>query len=184
MQKFTLQLFDDNHAYMITDTTTPPWGRRQQRNEKNGEEYDVKHDLDKLLGLGQFSQWNPIVNRFTVQIEPILRVFEVALSAYRSIYNIFTWRDPFLSFWVSICCIMTIAVLLLFPWRTVFFAVGVVALGPQNWIMRLFREFMWSNDSQVRPGRLLRAFRELLKSDEGDKDEEEANQMRRGESCR
>jgi len=95
----------------------------------------------------------------------------VALCAYRSIYNIFSWHDPFLSFWFSVCCIMTIAVLLLFPWRTVFFAVGVVALGPQNWLMRLFRELVPSG-IQACPGRCLRAFRELLKSDKGDKDDE------------
>jgi len=166
--KYTMHLFADNQPYMITDTTTPPWGRRQQKNEKDGEEYDVKRDLDKLLGLGLFSQWNPIVSKFTVQIEPLVGVFEVALCAYRSIYNILTWRDPFLSFWFSICCILTIVVFLFFPWRAIFFAVGVVGLGPQNWIMRRIRELMPSSHSKVmRPGRFLRSCQELLQSDKG-----------------
>ncbi|KAL7549455.1 hypothetical protein ACHAWF_014671 [Thalassiosira exigua] len=164
--KFTLQLFNDNHAYMITDTTTAPWGK-QQRREKNGEEYDVKRDLDKLLGLGQFSQWNPIVSKFTVQIEPIARVFEVALFAYRSAYNIFTWRDPFLSFWVTLCCIFAIVVLLFFPWRMAFIVVGLVALGPQNLAIRVIGEIRSrrSKGGEISGkagslGRFLRAFKD------------------------
>mmetsp|Transcript_41692 Transcript_41692/g.88836 ORF Transcript_41692/g.88836 Transcript_41692/m.88836 type:complete len:734 (+) Transcript_41692:1006-3207(+) len=150
-----------------------------KKSEKNGEEYDVKRDLDKLLGLGQFSQWNPIISKFTVQIEPLVGCAEVALCAYRSAYNIFTWRDPFLSFWVSICCILSIVVLLLFPWRAVFFVTGVVALGPQNWIMRLCRELVPSDGSRRRAGRILRAFRELLKSDEGCKSDDKTKQPSR-----
>ena len=40
---------------MITDVSTPPWGRQLYRGEKDGEEYDVKRDLDKCLGIGQVS---------------------------------------------------------------------------------------------------------------------------------
>lgn len=195
--KFTMKAFADNQPYMIVDTKTPPWGKRHP---KEGEEYDVKRDLDKLLGLGlyaqvtifisclfllgqldckcslstlqyllAFLQWNPIVSKFNVQVEPMVGVFEVALCTYRSLYNIFTWRDPFLSFWVSICCTAAIAVLLLFPRRAIFFVVGMVGLGPQNLLIRLVREFLLARRRRQllqpqRPGRFMRALRELLRS--------------------
>ena len=71
VHKFTGRLFD-NHTYMITDTSVAPWGRRHQRKDEGG--YDVKRDLDKLLGLGQFSQWNPLVSKFALMIDPLVRV--------------------------------------------------------------------------------------------------------------
>ena len=168
IQKATKYAFRDN-AYLITDPSQPPFGKRSREND----EYNVERDLNKLLGIGQFSQWNPIVSKYSVQFEPIIRICVVFLSIYRSIYNIFTWRDPYLSFWFSVVCLAVTFVMVLFPWRPTLFVVGLVALGPQNWLIRLFRELVWSSDDENRPGRFLRAFRELLKSSDDDDDEDD-----------
>ena len=87
IQKATKYAFRDN-AYLITDPSQPPFGKRSREND----EYNVERDLNKLLGIGQFSQWNPIVSKYAIQFEPIIRICVVFLSIYRSIYNIFTWR--------------------------------------------------------------------------------------------
>ena len=172
VQKATKYAFRDN-AYLITDLSQPPFGKRSREND----EYNVERDLNKLLGIGQFSQWNPIVSKYSVQFEPIIRICVVFLSIYRSIYNIFTWRDPYLSFWFSVVCLAATFVMMLFPWRLCLTVLGVVALGPQNWLIRLFRELVWSSDDENRPGRFLRAFRELLKSsdDDGEDDDDTAD---------
>ena len=168
IQKATKYAFRDN-AYLITDLSQPPFGKRSREND----EYNVERDLNKLLGIGQFSQWNPIVSKYSVQFEPIIRICVVFLSIYRSIYNIFTWRDPYLSFWFSVVCLAATFVMMLFPWRLCLTVLGVVALGPQNWLIRLFRELVWSSDDENRPGRFLRAFRELLKSSDDDDEDDD-----------
>jgi len=176
IQKATKYTFRDN-AYLVTDPSQPPFGKRTRDND----DYNIERDLNKLLGIGQFSQWNPIVAKVSVQFEPIIRICVVFLSLYRSIYNIFTWRDPYLSFWFSVVCLVTTIVMVLFPWRPCLFVVGLVALGPQNWLVRLFRELVWSSDESNRPGRFLRAFRELLRSsDDDDDDNDEGGKAAKG----
>ena len=163
IQKATKYVFRDD-AYLITDRSQPPFGKRTRESNYT----NIERDLNKLLGTGQFSQWNPIVTKFSDQFQPLIRIFCVMLSLYRSIYNIFTWRDPYLSFWFSLLCLLTTIVMVLFPWRPCLFVVGLVAFGPQNWLVRLFRERMKSSDESNRPSRFLRAFRELMRSSEDD----------------
>jgi len=170
IQKATKHVFRDD-AYLITDRSQPPFGKRTRESNYT----NIERDLNKLLGIGQFSQWNPIVTKYSVQFEPLIRIFCVVLSLYRSIYNIFTWRDPYLSFWVSLLCLVTTVVMVMFPWRPCLFIVGLVALGPQNWIVRLFRGQMRSSDeSSNRPSRFLRAFRELVKSSDDDQEDDKS----------
>jgi len=165
VQKATKYLFQ-YHTYYSTESNEPPFGKKVSA-EKGGEVYDSKPDLDKMLGVGQFSQWNPIVSKVTCQFIPITRILGVVLSMYRSFYSIVTWRDPILTFWLSIAGMISIAVLLVFPWRLVFFLVGVLFLGPQNWVYRIFRENFLDDTKNRRPGRIVRAVREILKDDDG-----------------
>ena len=165
VQRATKYMFQ-YHTYYSTESNEPPFGKRATA-EKGSEVYNSKRDLDKLLGVGQFSQWNPIVSKVTCQFIPITRIFGVILSLYRSLYNIVTWRDPILTFWMSIAGTASMAVLLLFPWRLAFFVVGLVFLGPQNWVLRIFREHFLDTTKNKRPGRLVRAVREILKDDDG-----------------
>ena len=165
VQKATKYLFQ-YHTYYSTESNEPPFGKKATA-EKGSEVYDSKRDLDKMLGVGQFSQWNPIVSKVTSQFIPITRILGVVLSIYRSFYSIVTWRDPILTFWLSIAGTISIAVLLVFPWRLVFFLVGVLFFGPQNLFVRIFREHIFDDTKNMRPGRIVRAFREILKDDNG-----------------
>lgn len=156
VQEATSFLFD-YHTYYYTDSPNPPFGLKSTN--------DKGKELDKLLGVGQFSQWNPIVSKVTSQFIPILRILSVILSIYRSLYSIATWRDPILTFWVSITGISSVAVLIVFPWRIALFITGFFLLGPQNWALRIMREKF--NCSRRGVGRIARAMRELLKDDDG-----------------
>ena len=167
VQKATKYMFQ-YHTYCSTESKAPPFGKKTTA-EKGGEVYDSKPDLDKLLGVGQFSQWNPIVSKVTSQFIPITRIFGVVLSIYRSLYSVVTWRDPILTFWLSIAGMISIPVLIMFPWRLAFFLVGVLFFGPQNWVYRIFKEH-FIDDTKTknrRPGRIVRAFREIMKDDDG-----------------
>jgi len=165
VQKATKYMFQ-YHTYYSTESNEPPFGKKATA-EKGSEVYDSKPDLDKMLGVGQYSQWNPIVSKVTSQFIPITRIFGVVLSIYRSFYSIATWRDPILTFWLSIAGTISIAVLLMFPWRLAFFLVGFLFFGPQNWVYRIFKEHFLDDTKNRRPGRIVRAFREMLKDDDG-----------------
>jgi len=165
VQKATKYLFQ-YHTYHATESNGPPFQKKAIA-EKGSEVYDSKPDLDKILGVGQFSQWNPIVSKVTSQFIPITRILGVALSIHRSFYSIVTWRDPILTFWVSIAGMISIAVLIMFPWRLAYFITGIVFFGPQNWVYRIFKEHFLDDTKNRRPGRIVRAFREILKDDDG-----------------
>jgi hypothetical protein len=45
-----------------------------------------------------------------------------------------------LSFWVSLLLAALVVFLFLFPWRLFFFVVGLLAVGPQNWVLRMLEE--------------------------------------------
>lgn len=157
-QKSTKHLFD-YHTYYTTDDPNPPFGLKISN--------DKGYELDKLLGVGQYSQWNPIVSRFTAQFIPIIRILSVVLSIYRSIYSIATWRDPILTFWISGAVILLALVLSIFPWRIVMFISGLLFLGPQNWVFRIFKKRFLSGERKSNRGRIMRALKELFKDDDG-----------------
>ena len=159
VQKATKYLYQ-YPTYYSTESDEPPFGRKTTAE---------RDDLDKMLGIGQYSQWNPIVSRVTSQFIPIIRILGVFLSIYRSFYSIVTWRDPIVTFWFSIAGTMSIAILLVFPWRLVFFLVGVLSFGPQNWVYRLFKEYLLDDLRNKKPGRVVRALREILKDDDGNR---------------
>jgi hypothetical protein len=58
----------------------------------------------------------------------------------RALFNIFTWQDPILSFWIAVLGPLAVLVLHVMPYRIFFFLLGVAAVGPQNYVLRLFRE--------------------------------------------
>jgi hypothetical protein len=99
-----------------------------------------KDEYDKLLHSAKYSTNNVIASRVAVVVQPIVELVQLFLSITRAQFNILTWRDPFLSFWVSAVLIVLIPILHMFPWRLVFGVAGLVLVGPQNWILRVLRE--------------------------------------------
>lgn len=62
------------------------------------------------------------------------------LYIFRTLFNIVTWRDPILTFWITIFGPVIVIVLYCFPWRLALAVLGIVIFGPQNWAIRVIRE--------------------------------------------
>jgi hypothetical protein len=99
-----------------------------------------KDEYDRLLHLSNFSHKNIIVSKIAVIIQPILEMVQLGLRVFRALFNIFTWRDPFYTFWVVIFGSMLVVLLHIFPWRFTFGVAGILFVGPQNWVLRVQRE--------------------------------------------
>ena len=106
----------------------------------------VRNEYDKLLGVGKYSHPNVVIARLGLFVQPIIEIAIGWLSLFRALFNIFTWQDPILSFWISILGPIVIVILHVFPWRLVLGMVGVVVLGPHNWIRRILRERKYGPD--------------------------------------
>lgn len=115
MHKYSMRIFDDRA--FIADKET-------------GEEA-----LNQMIGTTEFT--NPIIALVAEYGAPALEMLKVGLSVWRSVFNLFTWRDPFLTSLFFFGAIFLICVLLVFPWRLFFFGIGVGAFGPQNWLLRV-----------------------------------------------
>jgi hypothetical protein len=107
---------------------------------RKGVRGNVDNDLERLLNVGQYSSANPVVARVGLYVQPIISAAHSALLATRAVYNVVTWRDPILSFWVTLFLAAAVVVLAIFPWRIFLFVTGFMVLGPQNWAMRIVGE--------------------------------------------
>jgi hypothetical protein len=99
-----------------------------------------KDEYNKLLGINKYSVGNPWIAKVGVIVQPIVEIALEWLCLFRALFNIFTWRDPILSFWISIIGPVLVVVLHVFPWRWVMGIVGLLVMGPQNWFLRVMRE--------------------------------------------
>jgi len=141
MHELSCHYFNDR-AYVIKDKDAAfAYGnlKRQDKKIKKGE-YDPAKELDRILNIGFYSHTNPVVARIGLYIEPLVGASYSILGLFRAGFNLMTWRDPYASFWVSIICGISMLVLFVFPWRLFMFIFGVVTVGPQNWVIRLYRE--------------------------------------------
>ncbi|KAG7340919.1 glutamine amidotransferases class-II [Nitzschia inconspicua] len=103
--------------------------------------YDQKQeDLDKILAINKYSNANAWINRVAVVIQPIIEMAQAPLFLFRALFNILTWQDPMLSFWVTFLCPGAALVLYLMPYRFVFGVLGLYLVGPQNYVIRLYNE--------------------------------------------
>jgi hypothetical protein len=137
MHELTWHLFDD-HPYVVKNSNTLFFGDAK-KNEKR-RKADVKKELDRFLGLGKYSYSNPFVSRVGLYVEPIIGSAYSFLCLFRAGFNVVTWRDPMLTFWVSFFCGILVVVLFVFPWRLFLFVVGMLLVGPQNWLIRILRQ--------------------------------------------
>ena len=94
--------------------------------------------MEKALGIGV--QRNPVLQMQQKFCGPVVQIQRVGLIAYRSVFNLFIWSDPYASFWLLCILIALVIITALLPWRLMFFAGGVGFVGPQNWLIRLYKE--------------------------------------------
>jgi C2 domain len=97
----------------------------------------IAHDLERLLNVGQHSSPNPLVSLVGLYMEPMISAAHSGLGLLRALYNILTWRDPILSFWVSLTLLCSVFFFAIFPWRLFFLVIGWLVLGPQNYLLRV-----------------------------------------------
>jgi len=87
-------------------------------------------EFDKRLGL-QTTSVNPVTRIASSFLGPLMRIIRIFIYVVRAVFNVYTWRDPFLSFLVFLLLSVWCVVLIWFPWRSFFLAVTVVFVGPQ-----------------------------------------------------
>lgn len=114
MHKMSMRMFDDR--MFVIDENDP---------SSVGEELA----LDNAMGTHKHN--NPMVAKMAEYMGPMMEMLKVGLSVWRAMFNLFTWRDPFLSFWFLLGAVCLLFVLIIFPWRLFFFAMGFGIVGPQ-----------------------------------------------------
>jgi len=103
--------------------------------------YDARVDeYDKILQINKYSHPNPWINRVALIVQPMVEIVQVGLFMSRAGYNLMTWQDPILSFWIAIVGPVVVLMLHLTPYRILFGVLGIYLFGPQNWLYRLFQE--------------------------------------------
>jgi len=137
MHELTLHKFNDR-TYVVKNSNSRYFGHhnRSAKRRKLG----VSQNLDKLLNVGQYSHSNPVVARVGQYVEPIVGASHSFLCAFRALFNVMTWRDPFLTFWVSLFGFALVIILFIFPWRLFLFFFGLWFVGPQNYAIRIMRK--------------------------------------------
>ncbi|KAG7338763.1 C2 domain containing protein [Nitzschia inconspicua] len=136
IHKLSFHLFNDRTHIPPSDGALHLGATR--RSEKSAAA--LKAELERLLNIGPYSSSNPVIARIGLYLEPIVDSLQSILAISRVVYNVLTWRDPMLSFWVTILFMLSSILLFFFPWRLVFFIIGLAVLGPQNWALRVLHE--------------------------------------------
>eukprot|EP00538_Stauroneis_constricta_P012396 CAMPEP_0119563032 /NCGR_PEP_ID=MMETSP1352-20130426/22247_1 /TAXON_ID=265584 /ORGANISM="Stauroneis constricta, Strain CCMP1120" /LENGTH=1557 /DNA_ID=CAMNT_0007611557 /DNA_START=192 /DNA_END=4865 /DNA_ORIENTATION=+ len=101
---------------------------------------ELRNEHDKLLGINKYSHSNIILQRIAVIVQPILEMMLAGLCFFRCMFNALTWRDPYLSFWITLVGPVLVILLHVFPWRMASLVAGFVLVGPQNYFVRLYKE--------------------------------------------
>ncbi|CAJ1959307.1 unnamed protein product [Cylindrotheca closterium] len=116
-------------------------GADDEDKKNNRTPYEARVDeYDKILQIHKYSHSNPWINRVAVIVQPMIEILQVGLFASRAGYNVMTWQDPILSFWIAIIGPVLVLMFHLMPYRILFGVIGIVLFGPQNWLYRLFQE--------------------------------------------
>jgi hypothetical protein len=137
MHELTWHLFDD-YAYVVKNPSAVFFGEALKPEKRR--KTDTSKQIDKYLHLGQYSHPNPFVARVGTYVEPIIGSSYSLLCLFRAGFNVVTWRDPMLTFWLSLGSGIFAIILWFFPWRYFLFGVGIWLVGPQNWAFRILRE--------------------------------------------
>jgi hypothetical protein len=137
MHELTWHLFDD-YAYVVKNPNAVFFGEALKPEKRR--KTDPSKQIDKYLHLGQYSHPNPFVARVGTYVEPIIGSSYSLLCLFRAGFNVVTWRDPMLTFWLSLASGIFAIILWFFPWRLFLFGVGIWLVGPQNWAFRILRE--------------------------------------------
>ena len=124
LHELTCHFFNDR-THLRPNETSLPFGKPTSRKKT------AEKELEKLLNIGSYSSANPVISRVGLYLTPVVDGVLSFLCVFRALFNVFTWRDPFLSFWVSLVGCGAAIVLFVFPWRLFLFVAGILVVGPQ-----------------------------------------------------
>lgn len=146
LQKIEKQLHKMSRGIALERVITVPGARKygpepgDNKNDASGKKKKSKEDLmtksthyddfDKILGL-QTKYTNPVLRITSSFLGPLMRMIRVFLYVVRVSFNLTTWRDPYLSFWVLVVLSTQTFLLLIWPWRPFLFISSFLCLGPQ-----------------------------------------------------
>ena len=128
-------------------------------------DFDIAEDnepiiatMEKALGIGV--QRNPVLQMQQKFCGPVVQIQRVGLIFFRSIFNLFIWSDPYASFWLLCILIALVIITAFFPWRLMFLLGGIGFVGPQNWIIRVYKERNPpSEEEEIQPVELVSAMK-------------------------
>ena len=124
LHKMTMRLFDDR-MYIVNEDDV-------------GHSAGEEAALNQAIGTNKYK--SPIVAQIAQYVAPGLEGLKVGLSVWRAGFNLFTWQDPILTSLFFFGLASLLCVLLVFPWRLFFFVGGFGAVGPQNWLLRIYKK--------------------------------------------
>jgi len=134
MHKATFRLFDDRPYYIAPSTDSTLGERAPDSKEK---EEERQRELDTILGIQ--ASHNPLVSKFEEFFKPLIQIGLIQNCVFRAGFNLFMWKDPYLSFWGLASCFVLLTLLVVFPWRPFLYALGLFFVGPQNWLLRVIK---------------------------------------------
>lgn len=103
--------------------------------------YQMRMDENnRILQIEKYSHSSQWISRIGGIIQPMVETLHVGLYLGRALFNIFTWQDPILSFWICVFGSILVVLLYLAPFRFFFAIAGVGLVGPQNWALRVYQE--------------------------------------------
>ena len=127
----------------------------------------IEDEYNKLLDIGIYSHSNPLIRRMGVVVQPVVEMFVGGLCLFRALFNLFTWRDPILTFWVTLVGPLVVGILHLFPWRPVLGIAGIYLFGPQNYLFRLYREYRYGPE-EFDPDKIVKKKKKAKEPKDGD----------------
>lgn len=80
------------------------------------------------------------MNRIAVVMQPLLEMAQTYIFFFRALFNVFTWQDPVLCFWLCFIGPPLAIILYVCPYRMLFAFLGIYWIGPQNYLIRIYRE--------------------------------------------
>ena len=114
--------------------------------EKKTDPNDIEDEYNRILETGKYSSPNPWISRVGTIIQPLNEMVITGLCFFRALFNVFTWRDPILTFWITMIGPVLVVILHCFPWRLVMGIVGIALFGPHHWFIRWRRERKYGPD--------------------------------------
>lgn len=135
----TFHVFDDR-VYITRNEAGKPVKSATSPTNATIDASMSKKDAEMRRMIGLTGSSNPVTARLSDYMNPILSILQLQNQLARTVYNIWTWQDPFASFWATWLLLIGIVISVTFPFRLFAFVAGIIFVGPQNLLIRILRE--------------------------------------------